>query len=153
MIERTADARWDGNFARGKGQVRLGSGALDAEYSFGTRFGGEQGTNPEELIGGAHAACFNMALSVMLSEARTPPAHLQTRARVAIEKEESGFRITRIHLDTEGEVPGIDAVAFRRFAEDAKANCPVSRALSGVEITLEATLRPSEFRQAEPGML
>lgn len=153
MIERTAEARWDGDLARGKGNIRLGSGELDAAYSFGTRFGEAHGTNPEELIGGANAACFNMALSLLLTEAHTPPKHLATRARVAIEKQEDGFRITHIHLDTEGEVPGIDEAGFLELAETAKRNCPVSRALTGVEITLGAKLRPSTSRPDEAHLL
>lgn len=153
MIERTAEAHWNGNLNRGSGRIRLGSGALEAPYSFGTRFGEEQGTNPEELIGGAHAACFTMALSLGLSEARTPPTRLHTRARVQLEKEDGGFRITRIHLETEGEVPGLDQDAFLRAAEDAKRNCPVSRALEGVEISMDAKLLPSTVRREDPGML
>lgn len=153
MIERTAEAQWSGNFARGQGRVRLGSGALDTAYSFGTRFGEATGTNPEELIGAAHAACFTMSLSLLLSEARRPPAQLQTRARVAIEQVDDGYRITHVHLETEGEVPGVDAARFLELAEAAKRGCPVSRALTGVEITLDAKLLPSVVSLDEPGML
>ena len=140
MPERTAQAHWEGAIKAGHGSIRAGSGAFEAAYSFGSRFEDRQGTNPEELLGAAHAGCFTMALTLGLSEADHPPTRIDTTARVSIEKEPDGFRITHIVLRTEAEVPGIAAEEFQRHAEAAKANCPVSRALTGTEIELEAAL-------------
>ncbi len=140
MIDRKADARWEGNLREGKGSIRLGSGAFEGPYSFGTRFQGAAGTNPEELLGAAHAGCFTMALSAMLSTAGHPPASLETTATVHLDKVGEGFSITGIDLVTRGKVPGQSQAEFQRMAEDAKANCIISRALSGVPMRLEATL-------------
>lgn len=140
MAIRSADAEWKGNLQEGAGQVRLGSGSFDGPYSFGSRFQEASGTNPEELIAAAHAGCFSMSLSAALSRAGTPPNRISTTSRVHLEKVGEGFKITRSELTTEGEVPGIDQQAFTEAAEGAKANCPVSQALTGVEITLEAKL-------------
>jgi osmotically inducible protein OsmC len=138
-MERTADARWEGDLKRGNGTMKLGSGAFEGRYSFGTRFEGAPGTNPEELIGAAHAGCFSMALSLGLSAAGTPPKSIETHATVHLDKVGEGLSITGIDLVTKGDVPGVSAADFQRHAEEAKKNCIVSRALS-VPITLQATL-------------
>ena len=140
MPERTAQAHWEGAIKSGHGSSRVGSGAVESEYSFGSRFGDRPGTNPEELLGAAHSGCFTMALALGLSEADHPPTRIDTTASVSIEKEPNGFRITHIVLHTEAEVPGLDVAQFQRYAEVAKANCPVSRALAGTAIELEAKL-------------
>ena len=141
MIDREADARWEGDLRGGRGTIRLGSGAFEGKYSFSSRFEGSPGTNPEELIGAAHAGCFTMALTSGLTKAGHPPKTIETTATVHLDKVEAGFGITGIDLATTGEVPGIDAAEFQRLAEDAKKNCPVSRALASVTIRLQATLR------------
>lgn len=140
MPVRKAQARWDGSLQKGKGSMKFGSGAFDGAYSFASRFEEGTGTNPEELIGAAHAGCFSMALSGVLGRAGFEPEHVETRAHVHLDKQESGFSITRIELHTEARVPGIDEDAFQQHAEDAKKNCPVSRALQGVTIDVEARL-------------
>jgi lipoyl-dependent peroxiredoxin len=140
MAVRTADAQWEGSLQEGTGTMRLGSGAFEGRYSFASRFEDGPGTNPEELIGAAHAGCFSMALSGGLSRAGHPPTRVHTTARVHIERGDAGFGITRVELQTEAEVPGLDEQAFREQAETAKATCPVSRALAGTEITLDAKL-------------
>jgi osmotically inducible protein OsmC len=120
--------------------MRLGSGAYEGQYSFVSRFEDGSGTNPEELIAAAHAGCFSMALSAALTRAGSPPTSIKTSATVHLDKGDAGFSITRIDLDTEGDVPGIDADKFSQLAADAKANCIVSRALAAVDITLNARL-------------
>lgn len=140
MPDRTADAQWEGALQGGKGTMRFGSGAFEGQYSFASRFEDGTGTNPEELIAAAHAGCFSMALSGALGRAGHPPDRVATRATVHLERLEAGFRITRINLDTEASVPGIDAAAFQEVAETAKRTCPVSVVLAGAEITLRATL-------------
>jgi osmotically inducible protein OsmC len=141
MPTRVATAHWQGSVQEGSGTVALGSGAFEGSYSFRTRMGDEPGTNPEELLGAAHAGCFTMALSAALSRAGTPPTALDTTARVHFEQQDAGWRITRIELHTEGVVPGINEDTFRDLATDAKANCPVSVALAGVpEVTLTTVL-------------
>jgi lipoyl-dependent peroxiredoxin len=140
MPVRSANAVWEGDLKSGKGNMRLGSGAYEGAYSFASRFENGTGTNPEELIGAAHAGCFSMALSAGLSQAGFVPRRIQTRAEVHLEKAADGFKIGRIDLHTEAEVPGIDAAKFHEQAENAKKNCPVSRALAGVNIQLEAKL-------------
>ena len=140
MAIRTAEAVWEGTLREGAGKVKLGSGAFEGPYSFRSRFEEGTGTNPEELIGAAHAGCFSMALSAGLSRAKLTPRRIQTTARVHLESVEGGFRLTRIELDTEAEVPGLDAKAFAEHAETAKKNCPVSVALAAVPITLNARL-------------
>lgn len=128
-----AHAEWNGSLREGNGQMRVGSGAFDVPYSFKTRFEGTGGTNPEELIGAAHAGCFSMALAAGLGKAGHQPEKISTDAEVFLENNGGGFSITRIRLSTVGEVPGLDEATFRQFAEDAKKNCIVSRALAGVE--------------------
>jgi len=140
MPVRKAEARWEGDLQDGKGTVRFGGGAFEGQYSFSSRFEEGAGTNPEELIAAAHAACFSMALSNGLAKAGHPPARVDTTASVHLDKGEAGFGISRIDLRTEADVPGIDEAGFREQAETAKANCPVSKALAAVEITLDATL-------------
>ena len=140
MPERTATARWEGGLQQGKGTVRLGSSAFEGQFSFSSRFEEGAGTNPEELIGAAHAGCFSMALSAGLDRAGHAPNSVDTTARVHLERADSGFRISRIDLTTTADVPGIDADAFQEQAETAKANCPVSRALADVDIRLDARL-------------
>ena len=140
MVMRSSDAEWRGDLKSGKGSMRLGSGAFEGSYSFPSRFENGQGTNPEELIAAAHAGCFSMAFSHGLSQAGHVPTRVHTTARVHLGQAGGGFAITRIELDCEAQVPGIDAETFRQQAEDAKKNCPVSKALTGTEITLNARL-------------
>jgi osmotically inducible protein OsmC len=137
---RTAEAVWQGKLPQGHGSMKLGSGAYEGAYSFASRFESGTGTNPEELIGAAHAGCFSMALAHMLGQAGYTPERVHTRARVHIEKVGDGFKITAIELETDAKVPGIDASAFQDMAEAAKRGCPVSQALAGTEITLRARL-------------
>jgi osmotically inducible protein OsmC len=142
MPVRTARAVWTGNLVRGKGTVSVESGLFDAApYNFRSRF--EQGaeTNPEELVGAAHASCFSMALSNMLASDGHTPTSVETTARVHITKVGDGFKITLIELETVGDVPGIDAATFQSYAEKAKTGCPVGQALASVEVTLKATFK------------
>jgi osmotically inducible protein OsmC len=118
----------------------MGSGAYEGPYSFGSRFKEAPGTNPEELIAAAHAGCFSMALSGALGRSGYDATRIETSAKAFLEKVGEGFKITRIELSTEAEVPGIDQAKFLEHAEGAKANCPVSQALAGVDISLEARL-------------
>ncbi|MEW6117476.1 MAG: OsmC family protein [Nitrospirota bacterium] len=140
MPVRKAEAVWSGTLKNGKGTVKLGSGAFEGAYSFASRFEEGTGTNPEELIGAAHAGCFSMALSLLLEQAGYKPERIHTTARVRIEKSGEGFNITSSELETEAEVPGIDEKKFMEQAEAAKKGCPVSQALAGTEITLKARL-------------
>jgi osmotically inducible protein OsmC len=140
MPARTAKAEWKGNLMDGSGQMSLGSGAFTGPYSFRSRMADGAGTNPEELIGAAHAGCFSMALSAGLTQAGHAPERISTSARVHFEKQGDGFTIPRIELETEASVPGLDQAAFQQHAENAKKNCPVSKALGGVDIQLKAKL-------------
>jgi osmotically inducible protein OsmC len=140
MPVRKADAVWEGNLKEGHGTVKLGSGAFEGRYSFGSRFEENPGTNPEELIGAAHAGCFSMALTAGLGRAGHNPKRVATSAKVHLEKVGESFKITRIELDNQSEVPGLDDAAFQEQARKAKEGCPVSQALAGVEITLNARL-------------
>jgi lipoyl-dependent peroxiredoxin len=141
MPARTANARWEGGLKDGKGNMRLGGGAFEGQYSFSSRFEEGVGTNPEELIAAAHAGCFSMALSAGLEKGGHNPNSVETEARVHLSpKDGGGFRISRIDLITTADVPGIDKDAFQQAAQAAKEGCPVSGALSAVEITLDATL-------------
>jgi lipoyl-dependent peroxiredoxin len=140
MPVRTSEAEWTGNLTAGKGSIKLGSGAFEGKYDWGSRSGDAPGTNPEELIGAAHAGCFTMALSAQLGNAGITPTRLHTTAKVHLIKNETGFVIPKIELELEGEVPGIDATTFDEHAHIAKANCPVSKALTGTEITLNVKL-------------
>lgn len=141
-ITRRATAHWEGDLKTGTGALSTPASGLlaDTPYGFNSRFGDVKGTNPEELIAAAHAGCFTMALSAKLTEAGHPPAALDTRADVSLSME-GGPSISGIRLTVTADVPGIDAVKFRALAEDAEKHCPVSRALSAVPITMEATLR------------
>ena len=130
MITRTATARYEGMGKEGRGRLSTQSGTLDNQaYGFGTRFGDEKGTNPEELIAAAHAGCFTMALSFALAKEGVSDGTLETTARVQLDREGEGFRITRSDLELTADVPGVDDETLRRLAEDAKANCPVSKLL------------------------
>ncbi len=142
MFTRTASARYEGFGKEGKGWVSTESGVLaDQPYGFATRFGDERGTNPEELVAAAHAACFTMALSFALSREGFENGRLETTAKVKLEKEGDGFKISRSDLSLEARVDGIDQSRFNEIAQGAKANCPISRLLNA-EISLEARLSP-----------
>lgn len=139
-IEKTGSAVWQGGLKDGKGSVSTQSGVLqEVPYSFAKRFEGEAGSNPEELIGAAHASCYSMALSMILGEAGLTAERIATEAKVALEEVDGGFAITRIHLSTVASIPGADQAAFQDAAEKAKAGCPVSK-LFNAEITLDARL-------------
>jgi len=141
MPTRTADAEWKGNLAEGNGNLKVGSGAFAGPYTFKSRFEeGESATNPEELLGAAHAGCFTMAITAQLSRERLAPTRIHTQAKVKLEKVGDAFSITRIDLETEAEIPGIDDATFQQYARDAKQNCPVSKALAATEIHLIAKL-------------
>jgi osmotically inducible protein OsmC len=141
MAARRATARWEGSIREGGGSVRLGSGAFEGPYSFSSRFADGTGTNPEELIGAAQAGCFTMALSLVLSQGGNPPDSIDTEATVHLIKDGEGLTINRVDLVTRARVPGVDQTAFEQAARAAKENCPVSKALAGPEITLEAKLQ------------
>jgi osmotically inducible protein OsmC len=140
MPVRNASAVWTGDIATGKGLVKVESGNLEGEYSVGSRFESGRGTNPEELIGAAHAGCYSMALSAGLTKAGFKPNKIETTARVHIEKVNDAFKITQVELRTHADVPGIDAATFDRHAQEAKTGCPVSKALAGTDIVLDAKL-------------
>jgi osmotically inducible protein OsmC len=140
MPIRKAEAIWEGNLQKGKGIMKFGSGAFEGNYTFSSRFEQGPGTNPEELIGAAHAGCFSMFLSMLLDMAGHTPTSVHTVARVHIDKVGDGFKITTIELETEGKVPGIDEKMFKEQAEAAKKGCPVSMALTGAEVKLTARL-------------
>ncbi|MBM2616958.1 OsmC family protein [Actinoplanes sp. LDG1-06] len=141
MPIRSATARWQGNLTEGSGTIKTGKGGIQGNYSFKSRFEEGEGTNPEELIGAAHAGCFSMAFSKALADAGFTPTSVETVAKVHMDKTDAGFSVTKIDLETVGDVPGVDDGTFQKIAEDAKANCPISRLLSpGAEITLSAKL-------------
>jgi len=140
MIKRTAKANWQGDLKKGYGSISLGSGAFEGQYSFTSRFEDGKGTNPEELIGAAHAGCFSMALSSELSKAGYMVDKISTEAIVSMDKGESGFSITKIKLVTKARIHDIEMKEFVKYASGAKENCPVSQALSAVDIQLEAHL-------------
>ncbi len=137
---REASARWEGDLREGKGTMALGSGAFEGRYSFRSRFEEGPGTNPEELIGAAHAGCFSMAFSNLLAQAGHVPTSVQTTARVHMEPVDGKPTIHLIELVCDAHVPGIEQEVFQQIAAEAKTGCPVSRALAAVEITLQATL-------------
>jgi osmotically inducible protein OsmC len=137
---RKASAVWNGSLKEGKGKISTESKVLsNAQYSFSTRFEDGIGTNPEELIAAAHAGCFSMALSAQLGNAGITPESIETTAAVTLEKVEAGFTVTKIHLDVSAKIPGANAAAFEKAAQDAKAGCPISRLLKA-EITMTARL-------------
>lgn len=139
-IKRRGSAAWQGGIKDGKGTISTESGALSAyPYGFASRFEGVKGSNPEELIGAAHAACFTMALSLILGEAQLVAEQMDTSAEVVLEQVEGGFAITSIHLTLKAKVPGADQATFESLAAKAKAGCPVSKLLN-TEITLDASL-------------
>lgn len=140
MIKRTANAVWKGDLKQGHGTLELGSGAFTGKYSFTSRFKSDEGTNPEELIGAAHAGCFSMALSGDLSKAGYTVDEIKTEAIVSLDKGDEGFAITGIKLVTKARVQDIEMEEFVKFASGAKENCPVSKALAAVDIQLEAHL-------------
>lgn len=140
MPVRTAEAEWKGNLAEGQGRMKLGSGGYDGPFTFKSRMESGPGTNPEELIGAAHAGCFSMAFSHQLASAGFTPKRIHTKANVRFEKTDAGFAISQIALETEGEVPGISEAKFLELAEAAKKGCPVSKALAGTNIALNARL-------------
>jgi osmotically inducible protein OsmC len=143
-IKRIAEANWQGNATDGGGRIGLGSGVFEGAFSLRARVeDAPDSTNPEELIGAGHAGCFTMALANLLSEAGHPPLDLKTTASVRLEQLNEGYAITGIDLETVGDVPDIDPDTFAELAERAKDTCPVSRALAGTEITLEARLASS----------
>ena len=139
-MKRKASAVWNGTLKEGRGEISTDSGLLsNAQYSFGTRFEEGKGTNPEELIGAAHAGCFSMALSAQLTNAGTPPERVATEATVTLEKKEAGFTVTAVHLDVVAKVPGATEEGFQTAASNAKTGCPISRLLNA-EITMNARL-------------
>ncbi|KIR64336.1 OsmC family protein [Micromonospora harpali] len=141
MPIRTASARWQGDLTEGSGTVRTGKGGLQGNYSFKSRFEEGEGTNPEELIGAAHAACFSMAFSKQLADAGATGTSVETTAKVHFDKTDAGMTVTRIDLETVGQAPGLDEAQFAKLAETAKENCPISRLLSpGAQISLTARL-------------
>ncbi len=140
-MKKTASAVWQGNLKEGKGTISTESGALkDNPYGFNTRFEGAPGTNPEELIGAAHAGCFSMALSMMLGQAGLTAERIETKAEVTLDKSDDGFAITAIALTLNAKVPGADEAQFQQIANQAKEGCPVSKVLNA-QITLTATLQ------------
>jgi len=140
MPARSATAEWRGDLAGGSGNVSTESGAIDMAYSFPSRFENGEGTNPEELLGAAHAGCYSMALSAGLARAGFTATSVRTEARVHLEKVEGGFGVTLIELDCSAEVPRIGEDAFEEQARAAKAGCPISKALASVEVRLAARL-------------
>jgi lipoyl-dependent peroxiredoxin len=139
-MQRKASAVWKGGLKDGKGVVSSASSVLNnTPYSFATRFENTPGTNPEELIAAAHAACFSMALSAQLGNAKLTPSSIETGATLTMEKLDSGWAITAVHLDVVGRVPGADDAAFQKAANDAKSGCPVSKVLKA-NITMTAKL-------------
>jgi osmotically inducible protein OsmC len=140
MMKRKASAIWSGGLKDGKGTVSTESGVLDSTpYAFSTRFEGEKGTNPEELIGAAHASCFSMALSMILGQAGMTAEKIETHATITLEQAGGGFSVTASHLDVTVTIPGADETQFQEAAETAKANCPISKLLNA-KITMEAKL-------------
>jgi lipoyl-dependent peroxiredoxin len=140
MPTRNASAVWEGGLQKGKGSFKGESGAIAGSYSFGSRFGDAGGTNPEELLAAAEAACFSMALSLGLEQAGTPPTRVETRAACTVEKVGAGFKITTMKLNVRATVPNVSEEKFQEIAQATKTGCPVSVALAGVKIELEAAL-------------
>lgn len=143
-IKRTGSAAWQGGIKDGKGTISTESGALNAyPYGFSSRFEGQRGSNPEELIGAAYASCFTMALSLILGEARLKAEQMDTTADVTLEQVETGYAITSVHLTLKAKIPGADQATFEKLAALAKAGCPVSKLLN-TKVTLDATLVGAE---------
>jgi osmotically inducible protein OsmC len=142
MAIRNAETTWIGTLKEGNGNMKVGSGAFDVPFSFGTRFADEPGTNPEELIGAAHAGCFTMFLSAQLTGAGFPPTRLHTKADVHFGRDETGPLIEKLVLTTEAEVPNVDQARFDELVAVSKKNCPISRALAAVkEFEVHASLK------------
>ncbi len=142
MSIRTANAIWKGTLKDGQGQMKLGSGAFDGEFTWASRFADGEGTNPEELIGAAHAGCFSMFLSAQLTKAGYVPTHIQTAAAVDLGADDVGPMITMIELSCEARVPEIEPSEFQELVEISKEKCPISRALAATEFKVTATLLP-----------
>lgn len=140
MPVRKAEAVWEGKLSDGKGEMRFGDGGFEGVYSASSRFEEGSGSNPEQLLGAAHAGCFSMALAAELGRAGSEPKRVHTVAEVRIEKLETGWTVTHIQLNAMAVVPGLDEAKFLELAEKAKENCPISRALKAVEIGLDAKL-------------
>ncbi len=140
MPTRTANASWEGGLKGGKGSFKGESGAINGSYSFGSRFESGSGSNPEELLAAAEAACFSMALALGLEKAGTPSTKVETKAACTVEKQGAGFTITTMKLTVRASVPGIDKAAFQEAVQSTKVGCPVSRALAGVKIDVDAEL-------------
>ena len=141
MPTSNATATWDGAIKSGSGRFKGESGAIDAPYSFGTRFEGKPGTNPEELLAAAQAACFSMALSGNLERAGTPPTHIETKAACTVEKSGDGFKITTMKMVVRAKVPGADPASFQKIAEATKDGCPVSLVMKGnLKLEMDAAL-------------
>lgn len=140
-MNKTASAHWAGNLKQGKGTISTESGALkDNPYGFNTRFENQPGTNPEELIGAAHAGCFSMAFAMLLGEENFTPDSIDTQATVTLEKQSDGFAVTAVHLKMQARIPGIEQSKFDEIADKAKSGCPISKLLNA-KITLDATLK------------
>lgn len=140
-MNKTASAHWQGDLKQGKGTISTQSGALkDNPYGFNTRFEDAPGTNPEELIGAAHAGCFSMAFSMLLGEENFTPDSIDTKATVTLEKLSDGFAVTAVHLEMRARIPGIEQAKFEDIANKAKSGCPISKLLNA-KITLDATLQ------------
>lgn len=141
MIQKYGEAHWEGGLRDGQGRLSTETGVLkDQGYSFAKRFGDEKGTNPEELIGAAHASCFAMQMSAYIEQAGTPATSIDARSTVTLTVGAGGADITRVHVDVTAAVPGLSAEAFQEIAERTKAGCPVSKLLKGAEITMSAKL-------------
>jgi osmotically inducible protein OsmC len=140
QIARTANVKWVGDVAKGHGDITTASGKVSASYSFGTRFSGDPGTNPEELLAASHAACFTMATSAVLTRAGHAPTSLDTTATVHLERAGEGYKVPKIELAISGVVPGISAAEFDTYAKQAEASCPISNALRSVPISVTSTL-------------
>ena len=139
-IVKSGNAKWEGSLKEGKGHVSTESGVLsDQPYGFNTRFEGKEGTNPEELIGAAHASCFSMALSMILGESNLTPDSIETKAEVHLEQKDGGFHVPKVHLTVEAKIPGASQEDFDKAAKTAKDNCPISKLLTA-EITMDAKL-------------
>lgn len=140
-MKKTASAHWEGDLKQGKGTISTQSGALkENPYGFNTRFEDSPGTNPEELIGAAHAGCFSMAFSMLLGEENVTPDSIDTKATVTLEKQNDGFAVTAVHLEMTARIPGIDQAKFDEVADKAKSGCPISKLLNA-DITLDAKLQ------------
>lgn len=141
MAERKATAEWNGSLKEGEGNVSLGSGMFSGAFSFATRMGDEPGTNPEELLGASLAGCYAMALNATLEKQGTPAKNVKVEAKVHLGKDDSGFKINRIDLETTADVPGISSEDFSKVAEEVKKTCPISKALAATDITLKPSLQ------------